>query len=338
MKQNNYSYESQLRKEVQLLNEQKISQTSYTQLFRATRSMQTEEESIPAEVDQAREDIETAMGKDVQMLISSFTTHLEKQTERMKIRYDEALQRILSAGRTNLANSIATVFKTEQARSSKIFDEALCVHRNEMEMIDNEIKTIKKKVLGIDSMLIKYRMFTEKAVILAKKSGIDLEGNSTAEISNLELLDSLQKNLDSKQLQCSTLQAKFASKPQNRKPIKSETTLEHGCLRLEKKLIQDAKKESTGNLAASFHELSSRKMDINDILTAMKIEFEKVKEEELQLTKDTLDDFQTQFENLRLQTKESKLNLSNEKYVNTAKKLFTRYKSTCTQCNIEDTY
>ncbi|KAJ3315451.1 hypothetical protein HDV04_002993 [Boothiomyces sp. JEL0838] len=334
--QTNYSYEHQLKKEVQLLNEQKISQTSYTQLFRATRSMQTEEESIPAvkeldnlfsllilEVDQAREDIAAAMGKDVQLLITSFTTHLEKQAEQMKKRYDEALERILSAGRTNLANAIAKIHKVD-------------------EIIDGNIKQMKKRILSIESMLIKYRVYVEKALILAKKAGIDLEINNFNDpMANIELLDSLQKSLDNKEHQFQVLSERLLSKPvsqtspKKKKPHTSteetETSLKIAQL-IHSPLLT---KESTINLHHSFDELNSKQMSVEETLAAMKLEFEKAKEKELQITKETLEDFQTQFENLRVQAKESKFNLANEKYLTISKQIFARFKHSHTQCNLE---
>ncbi|KAJ3321817.1 hypothetical protein HDV06_003819 [Boothiomyces sp. JEL0866] len=341
--QTNYSYEHQLRKEVQLLNEQKISQTSYTQLFRATRSMQTEDESIPAEVDQAREDIEAAMGKDVQMLITSFTSHLEKQAEQMKKRYDEALERIMSAGRTNLANSIATIHKTEQMIAAKNFKEFSDAHRNNVKGIDDEIKKIKKSVLGIESMLIKYRLYVEKATMLAKKSAIDLDANPTNEPTTyLEQLDGLQKSLDNREHQFMVLSERLSSKPPSQRVTKKKKVLPV-IEQIELRPVPEQqspllKKESRTDLYTSFNELSTKQLDVDEILAAMKTEFEKAKEEELKTTKETLEDFQSQFENLRLQARESKLNLANEKYLNISKQLFGRYKHSHTQCNIEELY
>ncbi|KAJ3259843.1 hypothetical protein HK103_001734 [Boothiomyces macroporosus] len=344
--QTNYSYEHQLKKEVQLLNEQKISQPSYTQLFRATRSMQTEEESIPAvkeldylfsllilEVDQAREDIAAAMGKDVQLLITSFTTHLEKQAEQMKKRYDEALERILSAGRTNLANAIAKIHKVDECSND---------HQTKIKIIDGNIKQMKKRILSTESMLIKYRMYVEKALILAKKAGIDLEINNFNDpMASIELLDSLQKSLDNKEHQFQVLSERLLSKPvsqtspKKKKPHASaeETETSLKIAQLNHSLLLT--KESTINLHHSFDELNSKQMSVEETLAAMKLEFEKAKEKELQITKETLEDFQTQFENLREQAKESKFNLANEKYLTISKQIFARFKHSHTQCNLE---
>ena len=115
------------------------------------------------------------MESDIKKLVPSLCANLEIQTKIMEQRYQEAIERIYSAGRTELANKIALLWHETMLHIENTRTKLTKKHNHEVNGIDKEYKRLRKNMLTAESTMQKYNAQSDKCLILARRAALDIE-------------------------------------------------------------------------------------------------------------------------------------------------------------------
>ena len=214
-----------------------ISRTQFT-LFHASKACQTDVQEISdtkdislkvnsllREIKESTHCIHTAYEDQSARLAIEIVEKMEMKIEEMKKTYRISLDRVERCSRTEMANAIATLWRKYEG---KFEEEALKVRKNhadEMQCLETKIKECERKNLTNTAKVCKNKKAIEKWIKVAKKPGHDLLNvlsEDKAAVSQMEMLENLQKSLNVKEIQLVALRLQYEQEIELRDQKKEE--------------------------------------------------------------------------------------------------------------------
>lgn len=201
-----------------------ISSTHFT-LFHASKACQTEIDEIQDtkdlalqlkglhfEVENSVKALQSAYDAQVSRLTAGIIEKLDIKNSAMKRSYKDSIIRLDQAGRTELANGIAKLWRQFESKYENAALKIQTEHLKQIGELDDRIKEYRRKRLTNETIIGKNKVDVDRLSKMAKRAGFDLEGqfNEDKESSSqIEVLENLQRSLVEKDAQLASLKLQF---------------------------------------------------------------------------------------------------------------------------------